>query len=156
MVLLSIERRIVERGNGPPVAVRCGQHAVPGALVLPIAKDLDPVPGVDHDCVRQWLDIDPLPILEHLEPTDLVVLEQQDDASSICMGPQATHQLRVWARRIVSYLRDYRSREIKIKVEQLFHDDLVAPKMGLMGGVRWGHTLVPKKALSGPSKASVM
>ena len=51
--------------------------------------DLNLISKVDDYGVAHWWHIDPLPVLEQLEAADLVVLEEQDDASGIGVSPQA-------------------------------------------------------------------
>lgn len=62
------------------------------------------VAKVDHNGVAHRGDIYPLAILEELEPTDLVILEEKDEAASISVSTEALDQLWFGARRIIADL----------------------------------------------------
>ncbi|KAG7031658.1 hypothetical protein SDJN02_05699, partial [Cucurbita argyrosperma subsp. argyrosperma] len=93
-----------QRENGSPFVC----NPVPNTLVSSIAQDLNLITCVDDYGVRQWLDIYPLPIFQDLKASHLVVLEEQDDTTSIGVRTEAVHQLRVWAWWVVT---DFGSKE---------------------------------------------
>ena len=62
------------------------------------------VTNVDHNGVAHWGNINPFAILEELEATDLVILEEKDDAACIGVGPEALDQVWLGARRVVANL----------------------------------------------------
>ncbi|RZR97316.1 hypothetical protein BHM03_00026470 [Ensete ventricosum] len=62
-------------------------------------------PRCYHDRVLHGLDIYPLAIFRDLEATNLIVLEEEDDAASIGVGAEAVNEVRAWAWRVVAHLR---------------------------------------------------
>ena len=66
--------------------------------------DLDLVTDVDNNGVSHRGHVDPLPGFFELETADLVVLEEQDDATGVSVGPQALEQLWPRASRVVADL----------------------------------------------------
>lgn len=62
------------------------------------------VTKVDNNGVAHGGHINPLAILEELQTTDLVILEEQDEATGIGVSPETLDQLRVGTRRVVANL----------------------------------------------------
>ena len=59
---------------------------------------------VDHNGVFHWWDIDPFSFFEQLESADLVVLEEEDDATGVGVGSETLDKLWPRTRRVVADL----------------------------------------------------
>lgn len=62
------------------------------------------VTKVDNNGVAHWGHINPFPILEKLKATDLVVLEEEDDAAGVGVGAETLDEVRGGAGRVVADL----------------------------------------------------
>lgn len=60
------------------------------------------VAEVDDNGVTHRGDINPLVILEELQSTDFVILEEEDDATSISVSSEALDEIRLGTRRVVA------------------------------------------------------
>ncbi|RZS04618.1 hypothetical protein BHM03_00035019, partial [Ensete ventricosum] len=122
-----VTARVVERGDGHPVAVPLRHHPVQHALVLAIRDhlrgttrvtavsawggadrvelaNLKLIPEVDDDGVAHRGHVDPLAVLEELEAADAVVLEEQDDATGVSVSSESLDELRARAWRVAADL----------------------------------------------------
>lgn len=61
--------------------------------LLKLSEHLKLVTKVDDNGVFHGWNIDPLTIFEELEAADFVILEEQDEATSISMGPESHDQI---------------------------------------------------------------
>lgn len=60
------------------------------------------VAEVDDDGVAHWWDVDPTAVLEELEAANLVVLEEEDEATGIGVSPEAFDEIGLGTRRVVA------------------------------------------------------
>ncbi|BAT08386.1 Os09g0451266, partial [Oryza sativa Japonica Group] len=99
-----VAARVVERRDGHPVAVGLRHHPVDHALVPAVGDHLQLVAEVDDDGVAHGRHVHPLAVLEQLEATDAVVLEEQDDAAGVGVGAEALDEVGARARRVAADL----------------------------------------------------
>ncbi|GER40307.1 receptor-like protein kinase-related family protein [Striga asiatica] len=98
---------MVEEGGlsyGPPIPNPQGPNPVPHALIPPIAQHLDLITCVDDYGIFHGLHVDPLTVFQNLEARHLIILEQEDDPTSVCVGPKPIYPFGLGAWRVVADL----------------------------------------------------